>query len=74
MAEQTFETLMQDFETIIRKLESGNVELSEALELFEKGIGLSKELREILDQAEQRVTKLTKEAVPKEEVFDNPEE
>ena len=41
---------------------------------FEKGIGLSKEIRDILDKAEQKVTKLTKEAVPKEEIFDNPEE
>lgn len=74
MAEQKFETSMQDLETIIKKLESGNVELAEALELFEKGIGLSKELREVLDKAEQKVTKLTAEAVPKEEIFDNPEE
>ena len=74
MAEQKFETSMQALETIIRKLESSNVELDEAIELFEKGIGLSKEIRDILDKAEQKVTKLTKEAVPKEEIFDNPEE
>jgi len=74
MSEQKFETSMQNLETIIKKLESGDVELSEALELFEKGICLSKELRETLDKAEQKVTKLTAESQPKEEIFDNPEE
>lgn len=74
MQEQKFETSMQDLENIIKKLEDGSADLSDALELFEKGIVLSKELREALDKAEQKVTKLTAEAQPKEEVFDNPEE
>lgn len=74
MANQNFEKSMQELETIVAKLEGGNIELDDALELFEKGIGLSKELRETLDKAEQKVTKLTAEAEPKEEIFDNPEE
>lgn len=74
MAERKFEASMQDLEVIIKKLEEGNVDLDEALELFEEGIKLSGELREILDKAEQKVTRLTKENPPKEEIFDNPEE
>ncbi len=74
MQEQKFETSMQDLENIIKKLEDGSADLSDALELFEKGIVLSKELREALDKAEQKVTKLTAETEPKEEIFDNPED
>ena len=74
MANQNFEKSMQELELIVSKLEEGNIELDNALELFEKGIVLSKELRETLDKAEQKVTKLTAETEPKEEIFDNPEE
>ena len=74
MAKQKFETSMQELESIVSKLEDGNIELDTALTLFEKGIGLSKELREALDEAEQKVTKLTAENEPKEESFDNPME
>ena len=69
-----FEEAMKELEETVKKLESGETTLDESMELFEKGIGLSKELREVLDKAEQKVTKLTAEAVPKEEIFDNPEE
>ena len=74
MANQNFEKSMQELESIVAKLEGGNIELDNALELFEKGISLSKDLRDTLDKAEQKVTKLTTEAQPKEEVFDSPEE
>ena len=74
MANQNFEKSMQELESIVAKLEGGNIELDDALGLFEKGISISKELRETLDKAEQKVTKLTAETEPKEEVFDNPEE
>jgi len=74
MANQNFEKSMQELESIVSKLEEGNIELDNALELFEQGINLSKSLRETLDKAEQKVTKLTAETEPKEEIFDNPEE
>ena len=69
MAENSFEKSMQELETIVSKLEEGNIELDNALELFEKGISLSKDLRETLDKAEQKVTKLTAKNEPKEEPF-----
>lgn len=74
MAEQNFEKSMQELETIVAKLEEGNIELDNALELFEKGIGISKELREALLKAEQKVTKLTAEEDAGEVVFDTPKE
>lgn len=70
MAENNFEKSMQELESIVNKLEEGNIELDNALELFEKGICLSKKLRKTLDMAEQKVTKLTAENEPKEEPFD----
>lgn len=74
MAEQKFENSVQELETIVSRLEDGNIELDTALELFEKGINLSKELHNVLNKAEQKVTKLTAEKEPKEELFDSPTE
>ena len=37
-----FETTLSKLEDIVKKLESGNVGLSESLELYEEGISLSK--------------------------------
>ncbi|MBR2499995.1 MAG: exodeoxyribonuclease VII small subunit [Clostridia bacterium] len=74
MAEQKFENSVQELETIVSRLEDGNIELDTALELFEKGINLSKELHNVLNKAEQKVTKLSAETEPKEELFDSPTE
>ncbi len=70
MAKQNFENSIGELETIVARLEDGNIELDTALELFEKGINLSKELHDVLNKAEQQVTKLTAETEPKEEAFD----
>ena len=50
-----FEESLAQLEEIARKLESGNLNLDEAIESFEKGIKLSKECTEILDKAEKRI-------------------
>ena len=39
----------------------GELELDEALKLFDRGIKLSKSCQDILDKAEQKVTVLTRE-------------
>lgn len=74
MAKENFENSMQELESIVARLEEGNIELDNALELFEKGIGISKELREALVKAEQKVTKLTAEEDAGEVLFDTPTE
>lgn len=57
MAEKkTFEKSISELEEIVAKLEGGNVTLDESLELFEKGIKLSKSCQQMLDAAEKKVS------------------
>lgn len=59
MAEElTFEQKMQQLEAIVSQLERGDVPLEKALTQFEKGVKLSAELKQTLDQAERTVAKV----------------
>ena len=59
MAEKkTFEQSISELEEIVSQLEGGNVTLDESLELFEKGIKLSKSCQQMLDAAEKKVSTL----------------
>lgn len=60
--ENTFETSLIELEAIVAKLEDGDLPLEESLELFEKGIKLSRECRERLSNAERRIEVLKKDA------------
>ncbi|NDO18226.1 exodeoxyribonuclease VII small subunit [Lachnospiraceae bacterium MD329] len=55
---KTFEQSITELETIVAKLEDGDVTLDESLELFEQGIKLSKSCQKMLDSAEKRVSVL----------------
>lgn len=61
MSEQgrTFEIALKDLEDRVRKLDSGELPLEEALRLFEQGVGLVRECQELLDSAERRIVELT---------------
>lgn len=50
-----FEEAMKELETVVSQIESGTKGLDESIELFEKGIELSKECQKMLDKAEKRV-------------------
>ena len=52
---QTFEASLQELEKIVRRLEDGDLSLEESLKLFEKGVKLSRECQERLNQAERRI-------------------
>lgn len=56
--ELKFEDALKELEETVKKLESGETTLEEAMELFERGVGLTKECRKLLEGAELRVTKL----------------
>lgn len=58
----TFEEAMARLEDIVKQLERGEVQIEKSLELFEEGTRLMKECCAILDEAEQKVRKLTKAA------------
>ncbi len=59
--EKSFETSLAELEQIVTKLEDGDLPLEESLELFEKGIKLSRECRERLTKAERRIEILMKD-------------
>ena len=53
-----FEEQLNELQEIVNKLESGNVPLEEALNEFQAGVKLSRELEKKLNDAEQTVAKL----------------
>src|SRR5262245_48414161 len=55
----TFEDALVGLEQIVRDLEDGQVGLEDALELYERGIGLLKRCYAQLREAEQKVLLLT---------------
>lgn len=56
--EFNFETGIKELEQIADKLEKENLNLDESVNLFEKGMELSKKCSEILENAEKRIIKL----------------
>ncbi len=53
-----FEDSIKELEKIVERLEKGDIGLDESLELFEKGIKLSKVCNDMLDKAEKKVSVL----------------
>jgi exodeoxyribonuclease VII small subunit len=58
----SFETGLQHLEAIVKEMESGELPLERALELFERGMKLSDACRKQLEEAETRVEVLMKRA------------
>ena len=54
----SFETGLQQLELIVKEMESGELPLERALELFEKGMQLSETCRKQLEEAETRIEML----------------
>lgn len=61
-AKKTFEQSIMELAEIVRKLDNGQTPLDEAMELFEKGVQLTKECNQMLDAAEQKINILLKNA------------
>ena len=53
--EKSFEENLKELEDIATKLESGDLGLDDAIKEFEKGIKLSKECSNKLDEAEKKI-------------------
>ena len=67
-----FEEAMKELEETVKKLENADTTLDEAMDLFEKGVSLTKTCRKLLGEAQLKVTKLVGGA-EKEEVEFNTE-
>ena len=57
-----FEHSLTRLEEIVRKLESANLSLDDAMKLFEEGVQLSRDCQKQLEQAEGKVEILLKKA------------
>jgi exodeoxyribonuclease VII small subunit len=55
-----FERSLARLEEVVRRLESPQLSLDEAMKLFEEGVGLSRECQKQLEEAEGRVDILLK--------------
>lgn len=59
--EQSFETSLSSLEQIVAQLESGDLPLERALELFEDGVALARRCQSQLQDAERKVELLLRE-------------
>lgn len=56
--EMTFERAMKELESIVGRLERGDVELEESISIYERGEALKDHCDRLLKQAEAKVEKL----------------
>ena len=54
----SFEEALKELESIVQKLESGQVKLEEAVDAYEKGVQMQKICEEKLKEAQMKVEKL----------------
>ncbi len=59
--EPSFDATLSELESIVQKMEQGDLPLEEALKQFEQGIALVRQAQQKLDQAEQKVQILLSE-------------
>jgi exodeoxyribonuclease VII small subunit len=59
IAQLSFEDAMAALEDIVRQLEGGKVKLDEAVDAYERGVALRKHCEAKLNEARQRVEKIT---------------
>jgi exodeoxyribonuclease VII small subunit len=67
MTTPSFEKLMEQLQTIVKKLESGDLSLEDSVLEFETGMQLSKQCSDQLIVAEQKVEVLIKAAAERVE-------
>jgi len=66
-----FEKSLAELESLVEKLEAGDLPLEEALKSFERGIGLTRDCQSALDAAQARVEILLKrDGESRLEIFD----
>jgi exodeoxyribonuclease VII small subunit len=58
----SFEKALAELETIVQRLEKGDVPLEESVAIYERGEVLKRRCEELLRQAEARVEKITLDA------------
>jgi exodeoxyribonuclease VII small subunit len=51
----SFETILSELETLVARLEAGNLPLEESLQVFERGMRLARQGGSLLEAAERKV-------------------
>ena len=67
IGELSFEEAITGLTDIVGKIEQGQIPLQDSLEQYERGMAMIKHCRTILQNAEQRIEKITKEEEGKED-------
>jgi exodeoxyribonuclease VII small subunit len=62
VAELPFEKALAELETIVQRLEKGDVALEESIQIYERGEALKRRCETLLREAEARVEKITRDA------------
>ncbi len=57
----SFEDVYGQLEAAVQRLEDGGLSLDQSIDLFEQGMRLAKQCRDLLDGAELRISTLTEE-------------
>ena len=60
----TFEQSIQQLKEIVGRIEQGEIPLEDSLEQYERGMALIKHCRGVLQKAEKRIEKISKEEPP----------
>lgn len=60
-ASKKFEVALEELESVVEQLESGDLSLEEALTAFEKGVGLVKYCNQKLNEVEGKIELLVKD-------------
>jgi exodeoxyribonuclease VII small subunit len=59
IAEMTFEEALAELESVVTRLERGDVALDESISLYERGAALRKRCQDKLAEAEEKVSRIT---------------
>ena len=62
ITEMTFEVALKELESIVERLESGDIELEQSIAKYERGEALKAHCETLLKKAEERVEKITLKA------------
>jgi exodeoxyribonuclease VII small subunit len=57
-----FEDELEDLETVVTQIDSGDLSLEESIGAFERGVALVRSLNQKLDEADRRIEVLTRDA------------
>ena len=59
VSELSFEEAMRELESVVGKLESGDVPLEDSIKLYERGAALKEHCQKKLAEAEEKVAQIT---------------